>query len=92
MISCLIIESAMNYSVYDTETELPGDMTNSLGDQVGNKEPGPCGEQSHVTWVLEALYVKGLKWYFITWSLLCVQASLTCPNFPSLMRPPVRLD
>ena len=66
MISCLITESAMNYSVYDTETELPGDMTNSLGDRVGNKEPGPCGEQSHVTWVLEALYVKGLKWDFIS--------------------------
>jgi len=65
MISCLITESAMNYSVYDTETELPGDMTNSLGDRVG-KNLFPCGEQIHVTWVLEALYVKGLKWYFIS--------------------------
>lgn len=27
----------------------------SLGDWVAKKEPGPCGEQIHVTWVLEAL-------------------------------------
>ena len=29
MNSCLITESSINYSVYDTETELPGDRTNS---------------------------------------------------------------
>lgn len=48
----------------------------SLGDLVGKKEPGACKEQIHVArdvtrqrgkaWVLEALYVKEFKWYFIS--------------------------
>lgn len=47
----------------------------SHGDWVGKKEPGPFGELFHVArdvtiqrgrgWVLGALYVKELQWYFM---------------------------